>query len=42
MSEKFNGTWRKIKDGIFLFLCYIPFALLALALIAVLIIIAAV
>lgn len=42
MSEKFNGTWRKIKDGIFLFLCYIPFALLALALIVVLIIIAAV
>lgn len=43
MSEKFNGsTWRKIKDGIFLFLCYIPFTLLAIAFVAVSIIIGAV
>ena len=43
MSEKFNGsTWRKIKDGILLFLCYIPFALLALAFIAIIIIVGAV
>lgn len=42
MSEKFNGTWRKVKDGISLAIAFIPIVLLGVLLVTVMLLIGAV
>lgn len=42
MSEKFNGTWRKVKDGISFAIAFIPIVLLGVLLVTVMLLIGAV